>query len=88
MTLQVQFQNALSQYKSDLEKMDYFEKTALPNAKIIIETANKQFYNGDINYLDWVLLINQSTAIKSNYIDTVIHYNEIIIQLNFLTSKQ
>jgi len=88
MTLQVQFQNALSQYKSDLEKMDYFEKKALPNAKIIIETANKQFYNGDINYLDWVLLINQSSAIKSNYIDTVIHYNEIIIQLNFLTSKQ
>jgi cobalt-zinc-cadmium resistance protein CzcA len=86
--LQIQFQNAISQYKSDLEKLDYFEKTGLPNAKIIIETANKQFYNGDINYLDWVLLINQSSAIKSNYIDTVIHYNEIIIQLNYLTSKQ
>jgi cobalt-zinc-cadmium resistance protein CzcA len=86
--LQMQFQNAISQYKSDLEKLDYFEKTGLPNAKIIIETANKQFYNGEINYLDWVLLINQSSAIKSNYIDTVIHYNEIIIQLNYLTSKQ
>ena len=88
LVLQTQFQNAISQYRSDLEKLDYFEKTALPNAKIIIETANKQFYNGDINYLDWVLLINQSIAIKSNYIDTVIHHNEIIIQLNYLTSKQ
>ncbi len=88
LVLQMQFQNALSQYQSDLKKLDYFEKTALPNAKIIIETANKQFYNGDINYLDWVLLANQSITIKSNYIDTVIHYNEIIIQLNYLTSKQ
>ena len=88
LVLQTQFQNAISQYQSDLEKLDYFEKTALPNAKIIIETANKQFYNGDINYLDWVLLTNQSIAIKSNYIDTVIHHNEIIIQLNYLTSKQ
>ena len=88
LVLQTQFQNAISQYQSDLEKLDYFERTALPNAKIIIETANKQFYNGDINYLDWVLLANQSITIKSNYIDTVIHYNEIIIQLNYLTSKQ
>jgi len=86
--LQIQFKNTFSQYQSDLKKMDYFEKIALPNAKIIIETANKQFYNGDINYLDWVVLINQSIAIKSNYIDTEMHYNEIIIQLNFLTSKQ
>ncbi|WP_396167354.1 TolC family protein [Flavobacterium sp.] len=86
--LQMQFQNALSQHQSNLEKLDYFEKTALPNAKIIIETANKQFYNGDINYLDWVLLANQSITIKSNYIDAVIQHNEIIIQLNYLTSKQ
>lgn len=86
--LQMQFQNALSQHQSNLEKLDYFEKTALPNAKIIIETANKQFYNGDINYLDWVLLANQSITIKSNYIDAVIQLNEIIIQLNYLTSKQ
>jgi cobalt-zinc-cadmium resistance protein CzcA len=86
--LQMQFQNALSQHQSNLEKLDYFEKTALPNAKIIIETANKQFYNGDINYLDWVMLTNQSITIKSNYIDAVIQLNEIIIQLNYLTSKQ
>ena len=88
MALGIQFQNALSQYQSNLEKLDYFEKIALPNATIIIETANKQFNNGAINYLDWVMLINQSIAIKSNYIDTVIQHNEIIIQLNYLTSKQ
>ncbi len=87
MILEKQYQNALSKYQSNLEKLDYFEKTALPNAKIITETANKQFYNGDINYLDWVMLINQSINIKSNYIDTVINYNETIIELNYLTSK-
>lgn len=86
--LQMQFQNAVSQYQNYIEKIDYFEKTALPNSKIIIETANKQFYNGDINYLDWVMLINQSITIKSDYIDTIIQHNDIIIQLNFLTSKQ
>lgn len=86
--LQQQFQNALSHYQSNLEKLDYFEKTALPNADIITKTANRQFYNGDINFMDWVLLINQSIAIRSSYIDTVINHNETVIQLNYLTSNQ
>jgi len=88
MILQMQYQNALSHYKSSAEKMAYFEKKALPNAEIITATANRQFLNGDINYLDWVMLINQSVAIKSNYLDTVINQNEAVIQLNYLTSKQ
>lgn len=87
MILQKRYQNAFSNYQINLEKLDYFEKTALPNAKIITETANNQFYNGDINYLDWVMLINQSISIKNNYIDTVIQHNETIIELNYLTSK-
>lgn len=87
MLLEKHYQNAFSLYQSNLEKLDYFEKTALPSAKIITETANKQFYNGDINYLDWVILINQSISIKNNYIDTVVHHNETIIELNYLTSK-
>ena len=66
----------------------YYEKTALPNAEIIIKTANLQFSNGEINYLDWVVLINQSIAIKSNYIDTILAHNESVVQLNYLTSKQ
>lgn len=86
--LQKQFNATLNKYKSSLEKLDYYEKTALPNAEIITKTANLQFLNGAISYLDWVLLINQSIAIKSNYIDTVLTYNESVIQLNYLTSKQ
>jgi len=87
MLLKQKFQNQFSHYRSNQEKLQYFEKTGLPNAAIITATANKQFFNGDINYLDWVMLINQSIAIKSNYIDAVWNQNETIIQLNYLTSK-
>ncbi|MEC4004347.1 CusA/CzcA family heavy metal efflux RND transporter [Flavobacterium sp. SUN052] len=86
--LQKQFQTTFNQYKSSVEKLEYYEKTALPNAEIIIKTANLQFLNGEINYLDWVMLINQSIAIKSNYIDTILTHNESVVQLNYLTSKQ
>ncbi len=88
MLLQKQYQTVFSQYQTNLEKLDYFEKTAMPNADTITKTANLQFLNGEINYLDWVMLINQSISIKSNYIDTILAFNESVIQLNYLTSKQ
>jgi len=82
-----EYLNAQSQYEKSMERLDYFEKTALPNAKVITNTANRQFYNGEINYLDWVMLIHQAITIQNDYIDTMKHYNDAIIQINYLTSK-
>ncbi len=85
--LQKQYQAFYLQYKNQAEAINYYEQTALPNAKLILETANKQFVNGEINYLDWVMLTNQAINIKSNYIDAVKSYNELVIQFNYITSK-
>jgi cobalt-zinc-cadmium resistance protein CzcA len=86
--IQNQYKSALSNFKNQAETLNYFEHTALANATLISETVNKQFSNGEINYLDWVLLTNQAIGLKSNYLDAVKAYNESIIQLNYLTSKQ
>ena len=76
--LQKQYQVVYIQYKNQTEAISYYEQTALLNAKLISETANKQFINGEINYLDWVMLTNQAIGIKSNYIDAEKSYNELI----------
>ncbi|MBC7524369.1 MAG: CusA/CzcA family heavy metal efflux RND transporter [Flavobacterium sp.] len=81
------YKSLYAQYKNQLDKIDYFEKTGLSNIKVIEETANRQFMNGAINYLEWTLLINQSIAIKSNYIEAILAYNQTIIELNYLQSK-
>ena len=81
------YEKLIYDYQKNIEKINYFEKTAIPNTIIIEATANKQFYNGEINYLDWTLLINQSISIKNNYIDSVMEYNQTIIQLNYILSK-
>ncbi|MEO6301848.1 MAG: efflux RND transporter permease subunit, partial [Bacteroidia bacterium] len=86
-SLQSEYQQALLSYKKNLQAVAYFEDTALKNADIILTTANKQFSNGDINYLEWVLLINQSVSIQSDYLDAVKGLNQSIIQLNALTNK-
>ena len=85
--LQSQFNAAIRQYQSNLATVNYFENTALKNATLISETANKQFNNGELNYLEWVMLTNQAISIRSNYLDAVKNLNETTIQINYLISK-
>jgi cobalt-zinc-cadmium resistance protein CzcA len=82
-----QYQSLFLQYKNSLNAVNYYESNALKNAQIIIQTANKQFFNGEINYLDWVILTNQAISIQSNYLDAVNLFNDTVIQMNYLTQK-
>ena len=86
-TLEVEYETAFKKYQTQLQIVDYFENTVLPNANTITQTANQQFANGNINYLEWAMLINNAVAIQSSYTDAVKDLNQSIIQLNFLTSE-
>ncbi|MEP6845013.1 MAG: TolC family protein, partial [Panacibacter sp.] len=82
-SLQSKYEQALLQYKKNTTFVNYYESKALKNAETIIQTANEQFLNGDINYLEWVLLTNQAIAIQNEYIDAVKNLNNTIIEINF-----
>jgi len=85
------FQNAYStalvKYQKYSAAVAYFETTALKNADLITNTANKQFLGGDINYLEWVLLVNQAVSIQSDYIESIKNRNESIIEINSFINK-
>ena len=86
-TLNTEYQTAFKKYQTHQQTVKYFEDIALQNANIITKTANQQFANGDINYLEWTMLINNAISIQSNYTDAVNELNQTIIQLNYLTTK-
>ena len=86
-SLQLEYLEVLAQYNNNRQALSYYENTALKNADVIISTANKQFTNGEINYLEWLMLTNQAVSIQSAYIDVLKSFNESIIQLNYLTTK-
>ena len=75
------------QHKANLEIVTYFERLNNKNSKTITDVANKQFINGEINYLDYVILINQAIAVQNSYIEAVKTLNETIISINYLNSK-
>jgi cobalt-zinc-cadmium resistance protein CzcA len=85
--LQNQYQELLQEYKKQKEMLAYYENKALKNVDLVSAAANKKFINGDINYLEWVMLINQNTTIQSNYIEAVRKENQTIISIMNLISK-
>ena len=82
-----EYQTAFMNFQTQLQTLKYYEDTALLNVNTITKTANQLFARGDINYLEWTILINNAVLIQSNYADAVNELNQIIIKLNFLTSK-
>ena len=85
--LQNQYQLLVSQYTKHNQSVQYYENEALKNVTIITTTANNQFNNGNINYLEWSMLINQTTEIQSNYIEAIKQLNNSIIEINSLIKK-
>ncbi len=85
--IQSQYNVAFSQYKKYEQAVQYFEKNIIRNSDLINLTANKQLAAGNINYLDWVQLINQSITAKSDYLDAVKNLNQSIIDLNYFINK-
>jgi cobalt-zinc-cadmium resistance protein CzcA len=85
--LQSRYTQAAAEVSKYQKLVDYYEKTGLPNASLILKTANLQFTGGQVNYLEYVLLINQATALRSEYTDAVNNLNQAIIQINSLQNK-
>jgi heavy metal efflux system protein len=82
------YRSALAEYQKYNTAVQYFERTALRNAVLITSTANLQFVNGEINYLDWVLLVNQATTIQSDFIEALRNRNSSIIEINSFTPNR
>ncbi len=85
--LQSNYRATFLQYQKQRGSVNYFESQALTNATLITHTANAQLASGNINYLEWVQLINQAVTVKNEYIEAVKSLNELIIQLNYFTNK-
>lgn len=81
----------LQQAKANMIKynalVEGYEKYNLKNADKVIEAASKQLQGGDINFLQWAMLVNQAIGTKSQYVDALNNLNQSIIEYNSITDK-
>lgn len=74
-------------YNTYVKQMAEYEQKALPNAKLIREVSNTQYENGQINYLEYVMLSNQAFDIELQYLELKRNLNMSVIQLYYLTNN-
>ncbi|WP_019947938.1 TolC family protein [Hymenobacter aerophilus] len=68
--------------------LSYYEQTALPQARLILETAEKSFRAGDIDYVEYVVNTEPAWQIRASYLDQLQQYNDLALQLLLLTGNE
>lgn len=85
--IQTERMNAVSQVSKFGESLAYYESQGLKNAEVIIRTADQQFQEGEIDYLQWVILVDQAITIRNEHINVMSSYNQAVIQLQKLNNQ-
>ncbi|MBB6613038.1 CusA/CzcA family heavy metal efflux RND transporter [Pontibacter sp. Tf4] len=86
--LQADAQVALQQALKLQSSLTYYEKTALPQAQLILTQATKAYRAGEISYQDYILNLNRGLTIRSNYLETLYTYDKAVIELQYLLENQ
>lgn len=85
--LELKYKKALQDFSSSTQIVNYYENKALKNADQTINAVSQQYKNGNINYMEFVMLTNQAVSIKAEYLNALKKWNFSIIELNYLTNK-
>lgn len=86
--LESQYRGLLSRLTNQQIVVKYYEENGVPNANTLIQASLKQYKSGNINYLEWMLLLNQGISTKSAYLDAVNNLNQTIIELQALSTNE
>jgi cobalt-zinc-cadmium resistance protein CzcA len=84
--INTELNEAKIRYQRFKSMVDYYEEKALNNSNQMSQLANLQYTQGEINYLEWVMLMNQSMQIQSEYREARYNLNKSILQYNYLKS--
>ncbi len=81
--------NALKiQYEKSKNSLEYYEKSALPQADLIIKTATKSYQAGEIEYVEFAQNIIQAWQIKEVYLSELQGFNQIVINIETITGNE
>lgn len=85
---QANLKGALSQSYQELLKnarsIDYYEKSAIPNAMLILKQSQLAFQNGEIGYIELMQSLKTSSDIRLGYLQAINQYNQSVYRIKYL----
>lgn len=83
------YENKLSELMTSLEKyresMEYYNQTGKNLADELIRYAQQSYSSGEIDFFRFVQSIDSAVEIRLNYLDDLHKYNEVVLEINYLT---
>jgi cobalt-zinc-cadmium resistance protein CzcA len=86
--LESQLKQLQIQYDKAQTSLAYYEKTALPQADLILYTASKSYQAGEIEYIEFVQNITQAWQIKEMYLSELQNVSQLIIDIETLIGNE
>ena len=83
--LTTQLRTLRQQLRRAAASLAYYQRTALPQAQLILNTAEKSFRAGDIDYVTYVVNTDPAWQIQTNYLDQAQRYNDLVVSVQALT---
>ncbi len=87
-SLQQQWQQAVQEYSTYAKSLEYYEKKALPTARLILNNAQKAYRAGEIGYLEYSQGLNRALTIRMQHLETLHRFNQSVIYLEFLSGQK
>ena len=74
-----------SQLNQQQKALNYYEQEGAELSKEILKTANSSFKNGEIDFYQYILSLENAYEIQLNYLENLNTYNQTVIAINYLT---
>lgn len=82
-----EYNKAVQQFLKFAATIEYYEKSALPQAELIQTTARKSFERGEISYVEYGQSLTRVLAVKTNYCESLLQYNQAALTLELLAGS-
>jgi len=85
--LKVELRSERAQHFKDLEKwqmgINYFQNKGEELSSEILKHAQLAYENGEINFIEYSVLLENAAQIKKHYLNNLLAYNLTVIKLNY-----
>ena len=75
-------------YQKAIQTLTYYQGSALPQAALIRETANKAYRAGEIGYIELLQNLRTAISIQTGYLSALNDYNQTVINLDYILGTE
>lgn len=83
--LEAKYNTLLKKLSKHKAAIDYYQSKGQEIAREIRKAASKSYLNGEIDYFEYILSLENATQIELEYLKNLNDYNQTVIQINHLT---